>query len=401
MHQNKISLEALLKKSENVTFSAQSIKGVFRLEGISDVSLVRQFENGEIPNLSFQTEVLNYVKGDKLPYTIALHHTGKQYASYQSYIQHSLKAVNNFTPSENILIYEEIYNQYSNTDQKSKIEPLNSIIFFIGCLAKQYYYRDNQIIIFAKNHCEIPVQHNSFEKYLDIALSYINSDQLLDSLQKFTDWLSSSYDSTDYDLSKSLAVHENERYTIAASEFVDNLNSIDKGDRVFHILKNIDIIYQSTLSKYSLYLDDFKYSRFNDKIAKYADDFLIKVNKTISELQTQILAIPLSVAILGTLKPDTKLNQFIFLAFLIYSIMVFYATAQQTYNLNLISSQIKNFISDNKIPDSLSGKWNTEITPIENKIFWHRVYLICVFLFVDLVIWLCTYKLTNQLYLIF
>lgn len=393
-----MNLEILLKKSNRVSFSAERIKGFFRLQESSDVLLIKRLENGEVPHISFQTDALKYKVGGEISYNISLLHTGYQYASYQNYIQHSLNTTT-IPPVSNgsFLIYEDFYNQQINTDFKSLIIPLNSIIFFIRCLASKYYYRDNQIIIFARTHCEIPIQPNNFNRYIELAKDYLKSEPLLESIQKFTDWLVATSEVQDESLAKSLAVHENERYAIAASEFVDSLSSSDKNERIFSLLGNIDNIYQSTLSKYSLYLDDFKYSKFNDKIAKYADDFLVKVNKVISDLQTQILAIPLAVAALATFKPNTQLNQFIFFAFFLYSIMVFYATAQQAYNLQHIESQIKNFINDNKLPSTLDAKWFSEIRPVNKKIFWHKIYLIFVFLFISIVMWICTFYLAKYL----
>lgn len=394
-----MNLETLLKKSNRVSFSAERIKGFFRLQESSDVLLIKGLENGEVPNISFQTEALKYNVGDEISYNISLLHTGYQYASYQNYIQHSLNTTTNPSISGgNFLIYEDFYNQQIDKNFKSLIAPLNSIIFFIQCLANKYYCRDNQIIIFARTHCEIPIQPNNFNRYIELSKYYLQSELLLESIQKFTNWLVATSEVQDESLAKSLAVHENERYAIAASEFVDNLSSCDKNERIFSLLGNIDNIYQSTLSKYSLYLDDFKYSKFNDKIAKYADEFLVKVNKVISDLQTQILAIPLAIAVLATFKPDTKLNQSIFFAFFLYSIMVFYATAQQTYNLKHIESQVKNFINDNNLPSTLNAKWFSEIEPVNQKIFWHKIYLIGVFLFISIVMWICAFYLAKHLF---
>lgn len=397
MHQTRASLERLLKNSTDASFDEERIKGSIRLNSQSDVELIQSFENGEFSGISFQTPSLSYAIGNEINYTLSLHYDENQYASYQNFLQHHLEKKSfNFT-SLDYIIYEEFYLKNKDENYISLDIYLTNIIEFIQCLSSKYYYRDNQIIIFAKNHCEIPIQKNDYQNYLDIAKNYSENQHLLGSLLKFSQWLNSKNEIEDEALKKSLAVHESERYAIAASEFVDYLTTYEKPDRIFKLLKNIDSIFQSTLTKYFLYLDDFKYSKFNDKIAKHADDFLLKVNKVISDLQNQILAIPMAAAILATFKPNTPLNIFIYIAFFIYSAMVFYATSQQTYNLKQITNQINEFIEENKIPLTLVEKWNKEIYPINQKIKWHWFYLIIVYLFIIAVMIICAYKLSSHL----
>ncbi len=60
---------------------------------------------------------------------------------------------------------------------------------FIKILSEKYFYRDNQIVLFSKTHCEISVQPRYYEKYLDLAKVY-NDLSLDQSLKNFIDWLS-------------------------------------------------------------------------------------------------------------------------------------------------------------------------------------------------------------------
>ncbi|MDC5672165.1 hypothetical protein OFN19_18200, partial [Acinetobacter baumannii] len=172
-------------------------------------------------------------------------------------------------------------------------------------------------------------------------------------------------------------------------EFVDHLITFDKNERVFTLLKNIDTIYQSTLSKYSLYLEDFKYSKFTDKITKYSEEFLNRVNKVISDLQSQILAIPLAISVITIFKDDNKINVYIYAGFLIYLLMVFYACCQQAYNLIHIKAQINQFNEYANLPKKLSPQWKKDIRPVKKKIFWHESFLVLVALFIGFLIGIC------------
>ena len=214
-------------------------------------------------------------------------------------------------------------------------------------------------------------------------------------VDNFTHWLNADISNTDDEIKKSLLVHETERNTIVASVLLDNLVSQAKEDRIFSLLKNIESTYQLILSKYSLYLDDFKFSKFNDKIVEHAEKFLEKANDIITSLQTQILAIPVAIAIISVSKSSVEFNGLLVGSFLIYSLMVLYSSLQQCHNLWHLHSQIKDFGISNKMPETLLDKWNENIKPIKRKIIAHSIYLILVILFIVFIALNCLDYLFN------
>ncbi|EIR6161525.1 hypothetical protein LXC30_003998, partial [Acinetobacter baumannii] len=386
MNQTKVRIESLLKISHDVTFDEQNIKGYACLKTEEDLALLNEFNDGLIADLSCKLEVYRFNIGDEVNYTLSLYHTGQQFASYENFILHQMNFTNNTILSDEYVIYEEKYKVDHGEKAISNILKLFSD--FIKILSEKYFYRDNQIVLFSKTHCEISVQPRYYEKYLDLAKVY-NDLSLDQSLKNFIDWLSIESSSNDQGLTNALEVHKSERYSIAASEFVDHLITFEKNERVFSLLKNIDTIYQSTLSKYSLYLEDFKYSKFTDKITKHSEEFLNRVNKVISDLQSQILAIPLAISLITVFKENEKVNVYIYAGFLIYLIMVFYACCQQAYNLIHIKAQINQFNEYANLPKDLSPEWKKEIKPVKTKIFWHESYLVLVALFIGFLIGIC------------
>ncbi|ENU93976.1 hypothetical protein F971_00414 [Acinetobacter vivianii] len=387
MNQTRVKIECLLRISHELTFDEQDIKGRARLNSESDITLFTEFNDGLIEDLSFKPEGYRFSIGSEVSYIISLYHTGEQFASYQNFIFHHLNFSQNSRLSDDYIIYEESYNSIQGEPPISK--NLKLFADFIKILSEKYFYRDSQIILFSKTHCEINVQPRNYEQYKDLAQIYCDL-KLDQSLKKAIEWLSSeTTTSDDENLTKALGVHQSERYSIAASEFIDNLITLDKKERVFSLLKNIDTIYQSILSKYALYLDDFKFSKFSEKITKYSEEFLNKVNKVISDLQTQVLAIPLAASVVTVFKDTEKVNDFIYLIFLVYLVMVFYATCQQAYNLKHIETQVKLFDSTANLPNDLSLKWSEEIEPVNKKILWHKAYLIVVSFFIGWVSGFC------------
>ncbi len=387
MNQTQIKLEQLLKLSQSIDFNDQFIEAKICLNEQYECDLLQEFEDGKIPDLSFTTKnYYDFEIGETIEYRIALLHTEKQFASYANFIFHQLDFSQKKNISSEFVIYEEEY-KVSNGD--FPISPILKLFSeFIKILSEKFFYRDNQIIFFSKTHCEIYIHPRNYEKYIDLAKLY-KSLNLDESLRKFIDWLMVDGSNKDDGLNKILGVHQSERYSLAASEFVDHLVTVDKDERIFNLLKNIDIIFQSTQSKYSLYLEDFKYSKFIDKITKYSEDFLNKVNKVISDLQTQILAIPLAVSAITVFKDSEKINVYIYIAFLIYLLMVFYSGCQQAYNISHIQFQIKQFNEIVKLPKGLAPEWQKEIAPVNKKILWHKFFLVLVAFFIGFLVGIC------------
>lgn len=371
MNPMQTKIARLIQSSEQLAFdSSNTIKGTFVVENSDEFDFIKRFRGGDYTK--FATFVDNEPTlnvGDTINYILTIRKVDRQFSSYQSYIESCLLGTD--LGSNDVLIYESLCITPSN---ENLLNTINLIVNFIHTLKSIYYSNGSQIVIFGKTHCEISIKPRESERYLNLAQNYdVNKKK---SLEKLCSWLTSKVDTTNDDLKNKLLIHETQRHAILATEIIDNLGLESKGDRIFNILNNIDSIYQSSMSKYSLYLDDFKFSKFNDKIAEYAEKLLEKANDIITSLQTQVLAIPLAVALISISKATTKFNAFSIGSFLIYALMVLYATFQQGYNLYNLNRKINEFVQENKIPSSLQPKWEKEIKPVKFKMKLHIFYLI-------------------------
>lgn len=371
----------LIEQGTDIVFKQNNIKGNLVLKTAEQVAMIKLFESGELAELViFRTTAISFKVGSNIDFSLTINNWVGHYASYQSYIEHALNSNDiDHTP----IVYED------KIGVNSLLPSLKVIYNFIYCLKKHYYYQNNQIIIFAQTHCEIPIQVRATEKYLQIAKSYQESEELFNTVKNLTDWLNADISDDNDEVKKSLLVHETERNTIVAVELLEKLSNQEKDKRIFFLLENVLSIYQSILSRYSLYLEDFKFSKFNDKIAEHAEKFLEKTNDIIIGLQNQILAIPVAVALISITKADSSINGFLVASFMIYCSMVLYATSQQIYNLWHLRGQTKNFAINNEIPREIKDKWDKEIKPVNNKIIFHAIYLFIVALLLILIILNC------------
>ena len=126
MPQTKMKIESLLKISHDVTFDEQNIKGYARLEKESDISLINELNDGPFEDLSFRVNPYRFQVGDQIEYSIALYHTGLQFASYENFILHRLNFAQKEAPSIDYVIYEEEYNISKGGDAISNILELFS-----------------------------------------------------------------------------------------------------------------------------------------------------------------------------------------------------------------------------------------------------------------------------------
>ena len=389
MNQLREQVLTLVKRSQNVKFSGKRITGRFTFEEKEDITLIQSFEAGDFVSIAkFTTKDDCYEIDKNINYSLTIVDTADQYASYESYIEHVLEDESYDTSPDEIIVYEDKYD-FKNSSDNTLLPTLELIFKFINCLKEQYYFKDKQIVIFAQTHCEIPTMPSGTKRYLDTAKLYLSSvktskprssesGNLCTIIEKFTSWLNADINNDDDEVKKSLLVHETERNTIVASIVIDSLVGVEKEDRIFSLLQNLESTYQSVLSKYALYLDDFKFSKFNDKITEHSEKFLEKANDIITNLQTQILAIPVTIALISMAKFSAKINSLVIGSICVYSVMVLYATFQQGYNLWHLRCQINGFVAENKIPNALLNKWESEITPVKVKIITHAGYLLLV-----------------------
>ncbi|NRD69511.1 hypothetical protein HQR03_03040 [Psychrobacter okhotskensis] len=383
MNLMQTKIASLIQNSEQLAFdSSNTIKGAFVVEDSDDFEFIKKFRGGDYTK--FATFVDNEPTlniGDTINYILTIRRIDKQFSSYQNYIESYLLDVND--GSDDALIYESLC---MNPFNESLLNTINLIIAFVHTLKSIYYSNSSQVVVFGKTHSEIPIKPRESKRYLDIANNYVEKK---DSLIKLHTWLTSNVDIANEDIKNKLLLHEAEKHTILATEIIDNLRLTSKSDKIFILLDNIDDIYQSVISKYSLYLDDFKFSKFNDKIAEYAEKFLEKTDTIITSLQAQILAIPLAIALISVSKVSANINGFLIGSFLVYAIIVIYATSQQAYNLYNLRRRIAEFVEENKIPENLKSKWEKEISPVKVKIGFHALYLLITLVLLCLIVANC------------
>lgn len=93
-------------------------------------------------------------------------------------------------------------------------------------------------------------------------------------------------------------IHSKQKHTIirmALLEEFSGCNTVRLGD----LLKHFDAFTRRILSSYQLYVAEFSFEKIKAEIEKEKLEFTTKLNKVFSDIQNQLLAIPVAVVLIG------------------------------------------------------------------------------------------------------
>lgn len=95
-------------------------------------------------------------------------------------------------------------------------------------------------------------------------------------------------------------LHKDQRRAIAIRALIEMLGGLPANDRFPHLLRNLPDFIQRVKNGYALYVAEFSYERVRDQVEAARIEIAGKLNKTISEIQNQILAIPVATILVAT-----------------------------------------------------------------------------------------------------
>ncbi len=283
---------------------------------------------------------------------------GRLYKKFQDFIK------GDFHNSNSIPYYiEEI--DYSSTDSElpDVIISYNSIKNLLGCLTSMAVYHDTSIkkaIFVGKSTFELSYDISSdpasFEKTIESFSKNLSKN--LEVSKNFCGWLDVN------DVNK----HSNERKAILASVLSD-IQTGSKQLEINDVVENVERIYTAAQGQFDNYLEDFKYEKFVQKLEENSEKFISRVNDSISKVLSQILALPIAAAAPVILKGSNSNSQvIIYIALLVYAIICSFALSTQKTVLDNLSSEVKSFETQGKLPQSLKDRWIDEKSKINELI---------------------------------
>ncbi|WP_212626157.1 hypothetical protein [Pseudomonas sp. PP3] len=113
-------------------------------------------------------------------------------------------------------------------------------------------------------------------------------------------------------------IHKEQKSSIIKSVLIEMLKT-NELDRLTLpcLLKRFSEFVERVNANYQLYVSEFSFEKIRDQVEKEKLDFMLKLNKVFSEIQNQLLAIPVALILIGSQTAPTESislhNIFIFL----------------------------------------------------------------------------------------
>lgn len=221
----------------------------------------------------------------------------------------------------------------------------------------------------SSNRKIIFVGKQTFELYYDISKNLDDFKLLLENcandldgrvktINNFCIWLDNDDTSKHIDVKKSILA-------VLLSDIQIPLQALD----IIDVIENVEFLYTSARGQLSIYLEDFKYEKFVQKLEENSEKFISRVNDSISKVLSQILALPIAAAAPVILKGSSFNSQaIVYIALLVYAIICIFALDTQKAVLDNLSSEVQSFEAQGKLPQSLKNRWVIEKAKIHNLI---------------------------------
>jgi hypothetical protein len=136
-------------------------------------------------------------------------------------------------------------------------------------------------------------------------------------------------------------LHKEQKVIIIKSVLIEMLKSSEINQlNLSSLIVRFSEFYERVRANYTLYVSEFSFEKIKELVEKEVFEFAIKLNKAFSDIQNQLLAIPVALILAGTqMKPGEQnvwLNISVFTGLIIFSLFVSLLVRNQTNTLNAV-----------------------------------------------------------------
>ncbi|MCY1165223.1 hypothetical protein D9M73_51240 [compost metagenome] len=158
-------------------------------------------------------------------------------------------------------------------------------------------------------------------------------------------------------------LHKDQKRSIVRSVLLDAFKarkSITVGD----VLPRFERFVEDVRSNYAMYAAEFSFEKIKAEVEKDNLDSTLKLNKTLSEIQNQLLAMPVALVLVGgQMTPDTGLsikNVVIWLGACVFAGLMILLIRNQRHAIDAITEEIRlRKIKVDSQPDGMAGKFKS------------------------------------------
>lgn len=241
-----------------------------------------------------------------------------------------------------------------------------AILRFIGLLGRAALFTDarhGKLVYFGGGRLEVPVRYEASD------FRKVDADNV--------EALAAALDGD---------VHHEQRLSILGDAVVALVAGQSEAGRFLYLLQNARELEKRVKEGYKLFASSFSYSKIRSEVEKNQAEYVGRVHKTFSDIQGQLLGLPVSAIVVATqLKPSPVCNSdaianlailsgaWLFVALLIAS------CGNQWLTLNSIAREIRD--QRNKLNSDFSEVrylFADSFDAIAARICWHRAVLVAI-----------------------
>lgn len=145
--------------------------------------------------------------------------------------------------------------------------------------------------------------------------------------------------------------HKDQKITILKEALLGILSNIDTKDRLSYLFDNFGEFTTRFSENYNYFVSEFSFDKVRKEYEEKKREYLTKLNEIFSSVHTQLLGIPISLAVAALKISDANngntffTNSLIFVSIFIYGIMVISLLNNQSHSLNSVKSDYHSQIS--------------------------------------------------------
>jgi hypothetical protein len=378
-----IDFSDLVKLYRKADFGHGSVGALYRIENDEMLSLVKTLtsdnnaERTRIEVLKGKTQIGETVELEILQPKTSI---GWLYDNVDDFVKGDFLRTLPHSNNGKKPYYIKSINFYSENDDSPEIitayVSIQTLLLRLESMAAYLDSANRKIIFVGKQTFEL---HYDISKNLDgFKLLLANYAKDLDGRVKvindFCVWLDDGDTCKHVDVKKSILA-------VLLSDIQTPLKTFD----IIDVIENIEFLYTSARGQLSIYLEDFKYEKFVQKLEENSEKFISRVNDSISKVLSQILALPIAAAVPVILKGQGKSSEIvIYVALLVYATICYFALSTQKAVLDHLESEVNSFGKEGKLPKNLGEKWTIEKKKIlllidkQTHLYWVMRGIICI-----------------------
>lgn len=140
-------------------------------------------------------------------------------------------------------------------------------------------------------------------------------------------------------------IHQDARRTILRSVLTEELRSVVAADRFAELVRRLSDFHRRFQENYEIYVAEFSFEKILADVQKNKLEYTAKLNKNFSDIQNQLLAIPVAVVLVGgQMKAEQGLsitNAVILAGAFIFAILMDFLIRNQRHTLAAIEEEVE------------------------------------------------------------